>query len=279
MVCPTQISETRTVFGMSFAAYQSANGISKSTLDRMHPTPAHCKAWMDNPIEERTEALDFGKLFHAAILEQRFDYVVKPEGHDGRTKAGKEWNAENEGRLTLGRKEDATLKTMLAKAKAHPFVGPVLKVSQFEISVFSEDRSTGLIRKSRIDAIPAAKYCPDSRPIIDIKTACSAEKHSFSSEIRNRRYHVQGAYYLDNWNDTNPTDLRDTFVFVVFEKEPPFEIAVYELDPDTIAQGRKEYRRDLTMFAHCMKNDSWPGYNKHAELIRLPEWAIEKEAA
>lgn len=274
-----QPQATRVVSSLSFYDYQHSEGVSKSMLDRMHPTPAHYKAWLDDPRDESTDAMDFGKLFHAAILEQRFDYVVKPEGLDGRTRAGKEWASENDGSMILSFDADLALKTMLKKAKAHPFVAPLLKVSQFEVSVFVQDNSTGLIRKSRIDAIPGKKYCPGSKPLIDLKTATTAEKREFAKEIRKRRYHVQGAYYLDNWNAANPDDQRDAFVLVTFEKEPPFEIAVYEIDADSIAQGRKEYRRDLTVLAHCKKNNHWPGYNTHAELIRLPEWAIEKEAA
>ena len=54
----------------------------------------------------KTDAMTIGTAVHMALLEPiRFaeEVVVKPDDFDGRTKAGKEWLAENAGRIVMGR--------------------------------------------------------------------------------------------------------------------------------------------------------------------------------
>lgn len=259
---------------MPFADYQKSDGVSKSMLDGLHPTPAHFKA----AIETETPAMVFGRLFHSMVLDGTADYHVRPDDVDFRNAAGKKWRAEHSDKPIVTQQEHGDLFEMREAIHSHPFAGIALAHSKTEQSVFVKDEHTGLQLKCRIDIVPMAKKFPQDVPIIDIKTCETAIKREFSKEIHKRRYHVQGSFYLDCYNALN-IDRRMTFILVAVEKNPPYAVAVYELDEATLEQGRKEYRRDLNVYKSCIESNNWPGYPTHAELIQLPAYAIDKEAA
>jgi PDDEXK-like domain of unknown function (DUF3799) len=261
------------IYTMSFADYQKADGVSKSMLDRLHPTPAHFR----REVEE-TRPMVIGRMFHAFVLEQHRDYYVKPADVDFRTARGKAWKEEHTHFPIITPEEEEMLTQMCASVRYNPFAGIALAHAKTEQSVFVKDQHTGLQLKCRIDIVPMAKKFPQAIPLIDIKTCQSAAKADFAKEIHNRRYHAQAAYYLDCYNALN-IDHRTSFIFIAVEKEPPYAVAIYDLDDISIEQGRKEYRRDLNVYKMCIESNTWPGYPTHAEMIQLPAYAIDKEAA
>jgi exodeoxyribonuclease VIII len=68
-------------------------------------------------------------------------------------------------------------------------------------------------------------------------------------------------------------------VFLVVEKKPPYAVAVYVLDPESIALGRAEYRRDLQLYAECKRTGVWPGYGDKIQTIGVPQWKLFQSAA
>src|SRR5574343_1040389 len=52
---------------MSNAEYHRSPAIGSSLLSRLAKSPAHAKAYLDNPPEE-TPAMAFGSAFHTAVL-------------------------------------------------------------------------------------------------------------------------------------------------------------------------------------------------------------------
>ena len=76
---------------MTNAEYRKKEGISSSDLKRMMKSMAHWKYYHDNPEDNDTEALQFGRAYHKLMLEpDDFDneFIVSPK-FDRRTKDGK----------------------------------------------------------------------------------------------------------------------------------------------------------------------------------------------
>jgi hypothetical protein len=63
-------------------------------------------------------------------------------------------------------------------------------------------------------------------------------------------------------------------MFIVLEKDPPFCVAVYELEDLAISLGRDEYQKHLQQYAECMSSGVWPAYGDGADLVSLPAWAF-----
>ena len=86
------------------AEYYALGHLSGSDLRAGYICPDDA-AWR-RATPAKTDAMTIGTAVHMALLEPiRFaeEVVVKPDDFDGRTKAGKEWLAENAGRIVMGR--------------------------------------------------------------------------------------------------------------------------------------------------------------------------------
>lgn len=256
------------IIEMTADAYHLAGGVSKSMLDQLaHPkTPAHLRAYLDEPRPEPSDAMEFGSALHSALLQPdtMSKYAIRPEGLDMRTKTGKEWAEANSDRPVLTKPRAVIIERCVANCWAHPVAKRLLKDADFERSLFASD-SHGTLRKGRLDALPRA-----GNIIPDVKTCASAAPDDFEKSVADYRYMVQAAYYLDLAELCGIE--RSHFLFICVEKTPPYAVAVHELDPMVIEYGRKLYQRDLTVYRQCVETGVWPGYPQTVQVIGVPKW-------
>ena len=116
--------------------------------------------------------------------------------------------------------------------------------------------------KARLD------WITENDLIVDLKTVAAggASPANFAKQVANFKYHLQAAHYLEMSG-------MQRFVFVVVEREPPFQIGVYQLDDDAIAEGRYLRRKALDLIANCRVFNDWPGYTPlEPQTLSLPNW-------
>lgn len=264
------------ILSLPEAQYRAAEGISKSALDYIAPprTPAHFKAYIDGLLRvETTPAMRLGQMIHRAILEPETvanAWVVKPEGMKFTTKEGKEWQAAQTQAIITAAEAD-TITGMRDSVWSHPAVKRVLANAKTEVSLFASGED-GVLRKARIDALPEG-----GNVIVDIKSCQSADADMMAKSVVSYRYDVQAAYYLDLCKLLGMD--KTEFLFVCVEKQPPYAVAVYALDQDAIAWGRKQYQRDLAAVKHCMAEDHWPSFTQDITTLSLPSWAQKQAEA
>lgn len=265
---------------MSAEEYHASEGVSNSLLRRMKPTPAHFK--YHEP--KRSRYLDVGHALHSALLDGEEKFYTKPELYES-DEGPKKWNAnsnvckawlsERRDKPVITLEEANAVRGMRDSIMSHKFAGPALNGAATEQSIFANCPSTGLLLRARLDAIPVDGRINGLRPILDVKTCQRADKYSFSKVMHERGYAQQAAFYIDI---ANLVGLRvDSFLIIAVEKEPPYAVAVYDLDLDAISQGRRDYTRLLNQYAYCLKHDHWPSYNEGPELIDLPPYAYDPE--
>ncbi len=260
---------------MTHDAYLLAQGVSKSMLDRLAwpKTPAHLRAYLDEPPEEPTDAMKFGSVLHAALLqpETLAAVAVRPEGLDLRTKAGKEWAEAQDGKTVVTADRMKSIQRMVDNVWKHPIAKRLLTGSDCERSIFAAD-GNGTLRKGRLDVLTKA-----GNILPDVKTCESAAPDDFEKSVVNYRYHVQAAYYLDLCELIGIK--REKFCFICVEKSAPYCVAVHELDELVIEWGRKLYQRDLTLYRQCLESGVWPGYPPEVGIIGVPQWARKEMEA
>jgi hypothetical protein len=256
--------------GLDEDVYRKAHGINISSLKKMARSPAHYQAALEE-IKEPTDSQIFGTLTHLAILEPdrlAGSYVVKPEDINLRTKDGQAWKAAQTVPI-LDADKAAGLESIAQRIKNHPTASAILAGGQKELSVFKYDEHTGLMLKGRLDCLTEDAH--GRRTIVDVKTTDDASLDEFSRSIAKWRYDAQAAFYSDLVE-------AEFFVFIAVEKSAPYEIGVYALDNESIANGRASYRKWLDQLALCIEDNSWPGYPTDIQMINMPKWAM-KEAA
>lgn len=270
------------VFDMPFPDYKAAHGVNQSSLKKLARSPAHVKYAIEHP-EEPTPDQIWGQIFDTAIFDQSaFDtqstFYVRPshyesekEGkkpwHNGATFC-KKWNAERTDKPIISQADFSAVLIMREEVLRHPAAALALKSGK-GASLFCEDADTGLQLKARPDWM-------SGNAIVDLKTCQDASPDGFARTVAQFGYDIQAAFYLDVANVLGLS--KEHFLFVCCEKEPPYCVAVYELDEESIQIGRSKYRRLLNRYLECVVANQWPGYSKDVQFLSLPAWSKKSES-
>ena len=101
--------------------YADNEYITNSMLSKLNKSPLELYAYMNGELDTNTQALNFGKAFHTAILEpEKMENIAV---FDGKRKVGKAWDvfhAENHDKIILTQDEMTTLESMFARLSSNP---------------------------------------------------------------------------------------------------------------------------------------------------------------
>lgn len=271
--------------------YHDWDAASHSRLSRLIRSPAHLKAYLEEPPSE-TPALRFGRAAHTAVLEpDRFASAYKVLGQcSGQKKDGNRCGkrasvlrssvaycgthdpapgeAMEGGVEILGDEEMERVRAMQEVVHAHPAAKGLLTGSgEAELSMLWEDEATGVLCKARWD-----RHSPDvaGGAIVDYKTTQDASPAAFEKAIFNYGYFRQGAMYLMGAR-ARKLPARH-FVIIAQEKDPPYAVAVYRLTEGTLDGGREIIESLLRRYAECRESGEYPGYPPEVQDISIPRW-------
>lgn len=266
--------------GLPEKIYRSHEAISQSDAKVVVTTsPRHYLKSRMFPIEKETPALILGKAMHTAFFEPHLfneRHAVQPE-INRRTKSGKvefeEFQQANDGKSIITTDQKHIIDRMMENIRKEPKIQKYITGGEVERCFFAHPPDP------YGDRIPVSLKCrtdywiEERSLIVDLKTTMNAAMGPFTQSVKNYSYYLQDAWYTDllsNFVDD------PTFIFIVVEKVQPWDVAVYELDPGYLKQGRAIYREALRILAHCFQNDDWPGYSKQVQRIECPEWTIRE---
>lgn len=263
--------------------YHAHPALGSTSLKRALITPSHYWAFAnENPErieQEETPALCFGRLSHCIVLEGdevfKRDFYVLPDGINKRTNAGKAEYAAHiaaAGKRTVVTVEMVEQARMMRKVLEKHFVWNYLEHGVSEGSVFwSED---GIECKARLDWV---KNSHAGNIVIDYKTSADASPEAFSRSVDKFGYHIQAAHYSKGFEAAYGEQPK-AFIFVAQEKEPPYAVGAYMIEPQDIVTGDMYRQKALNAIREGRKTGIWNGYTKKIETITLPTWAQYKAA-
>lgn len=141
---------------------------------------------------------------------------------------------------------------------------------QSEVSITWRDDATGLACRSRLDRLLVRS---SSVLVVELKTTEDPSPEEFARSIHKFGYHRQAAFYLNAAIEL-VGEARASFAFVVVRKEPPHEVAVYQLDDESIEIGRQEVREAMAALKASRETNTWSApWENGATTIGLPAWA------
>ena len=251
--------------------YHAYPAASNSGLKLVARSPAHYKY---APKREATRNMVIGSALHMAVLEPELfyqQYTLLHGCEDQRAKEYKEAKEQFGEKFVLVSTECEKVEGIMNSVLHDREIDSLLsKPGHNELSGFSIDPETGLTCKHRFDKLL------NNGVAIDLKTTIDARPDAFSRAIYNYNYHVQAAFYMDQYAWVTGRELQD-FIFIVIESEAPYACKMYRLDPESIDVGRATYRKALDEYAKCKKSGVWPAYqNDGIEEISIPKWALNK---
>ncbi|MFA4084219.1 PD-(D/E)XK nuclease-like domain-containing protein [Mycobacteroides salmoniphilum] len=270
---------------IEYHADRSALSCSGARLLLPPSTPARFRWQMDHARKTKRE-WDFGHMAHRVLLGAGAELCVLEPAIHGLLKGGAvakspratdtwkeaEADARAEGRVPVHVDDYQIAQTMADKVREHPTAGPLFAAAdgQAEVSLVATDPETGVRLKARPDWVnPTGSRLT----IVDYKTAVSSEVSAFSRKAADFGYHIQDVWYrrvaqlLKLHSDPR-------FLFVVQEKEPPYEVSVFEYqDPIDIAESQRQMREAISIYQRCSTEGEWPGRSPEVTPIFLPQWA------
>lgn len=269
----------RLIENMPDKEYRAVPAISKSGLDWVEVSPAHYKWHQGNPGDE-TAAFVFGRAFHTMILEPEKvsdSIVVMPESWPTKKECGFTQEEQKESfrhthqhKAILTGDQMCEARAMAKSVEEHPASRFLLNKAngKAEVSLFWRDPVNDVDCKSRFD------WLRNDGLIVDLKTTRCAKPGDFEKLAYDHRYHVQAAFYMEAYRQVTGNEPAG-FAFVAVEKEPPYPACVYLAQPDFLELGRREWERDLKIYAECLRKDEWPAYPD----IQLVQLNLTKYAA
>lgn len=292
------------VYGLSNERYhhgeEERKYLSSSSLKVYLKSPKAAKFALDNPIEDKSDALRSGSLFHdlmACLAEHKgdwskgffqwkggiatFDPPINPKTQTyygattkAYTEAYEKFLSDNQGKTVAH-----ILETDLAGDMAHSLlnccgatseqVRKLLKWAKAtEVSYFYETED-GIKLKVRPDLLTRDK-------LIDWKTTAldTLDEGSIAKAIIKYRYDVSLSMYQFVLHEIEGKWYTPILVFM--QKQPPFDAVMcdisewcYSYDPDEDfvkpGVGALEFRKLLDLHTGCVRNNEWPGAESRIE--------------
>jgi hypothetical protein len=265
-----------------FKQYQDIDALNWSTAKHYFKSPAHVKAYMDQPDKD-TDAMRLGRLQHMALLEpERFadECIAQPDfgylkKHDasGTTKEQgaankahkKAWEEENKGRVHIPADDYKHIRGMCSAVWKHSETATLLKgVTQTEHILHWQDVPTGVWCKGLADALIGEKV------LLDIKTTQNAGYHAFQRSATNYHYYGQMAYYMRGCQAMGMDVTRA--VWVVIETAPPYAVRLYYMPESAVDRCNDLIEMFLKRHAVCQMTKQWPQYMETIQALEVPDW-------
>lgn len=266
-------------------AYHSSPGVSRSKLWTLYTrSPAHARF---EPKKEATH-FDFGRAMNDAVIQpdtfEKTTYCGPDDRRGNKWTNAKEYCEHNNLTLLTGPDYDAVMRARDA-ILSHAIVREMVDGATIEHAAYHVDDETGMLVKVKPDI-----WNPRLSIMADVKSAANGGPEEFARSIGKYGYHVQEAMYSDVWHRAGGGDV-DGFIFIVAEKDEPFETGLYELRPVDVAEGYAVYRRSLKCYAECSRAEvqaagdptliraAWPGYSRAVQKIALRKWDFKETEA
>lgn len=261
------------IYDISNDAYHNGPGISRTAIREFIKSPFHYWYRYVRPDREpatRTSDMEFGAAFHTLVLEPHLftkTVAVSPMGLDRRRTADKaiwaQFEAESIGKTLLKGEDYQHMQNMANQLWSNPVARALIEGGQYERSIYYVEKNSGRLCKTRPDILR-------NNFIADLKTSDNASFNHFVRDLVTYGYHIQAGMSFDAAEAVLKTKLAE-FIFIVVEKTPPYAVAIYPFDTESIDAGRRLYQNKLIQLNECEQNNVWPSYE--SRIITLPGWA------
>jgi hypothetical protein len=254
------------------AYHADVSRVSNSMLSLLKKSPRKFyNRYELGQFEKPTEAMVYGSLLHCMVLEPdevKHRFAVMPNV-DGRTTAGKAVKAvfyeESKGKQVVDSDafSSATIAGGFARMHnefawfaANP--GTIEQRIDFEVD--------GIACRAKPDMV-----CLDQKVIWDLKSTKDASPKEFERSVVSFGYHRQAAFYREAVYQSTGVECR--FLFLVVEKESPWECAVYELDEWFLTKGEEEVGALLAEYRQRKMANNWEQvWGSGVVPLSLPKW-------
>lgn len=265
--------------------HKNRTHISATQIKRAKRSLKELHWYLTGKIESEYKAhFDFGNAFELALLDPKgFDKDVailqteywkdqalkeKPDLKiptlSAKYKGLKSYfESKNDGKYLIpdtGKYSFESIECMLESCHQDRVIQALIENTEYQLSLFWTDESSGLNLKTRPDICKRKKNV-----IINLKTAIDGSPSSFSRDLANYDYPLQACVEICGCIESGLMPQVDNYFWLVVEKEPPFNATIYEFSPDDIKWCMDDYEYRLNRIKLAKEKDFYPGYTDKAD--------------
>lgn len=216
------------------------------------------------------EHFEIGQAFHL-LMEDAEKYkatVVDAKYDNYRTNEAKAWRDLQTvaGKIIFTKEQADALSAMHGRVINHKLLQQLIAGTEAEVT-WRKDFGQYAVQ-CRTD-----RYKPGL--IVDWKTVTSIG--DFERDVTNYGYHTQAEFYRLTiaacLGLSDEEAQQQCVVFVAVEKEPPFEVQPFELDPDSLRVARSEIILALKHLKQCFERNEW-NRPERIQTVRLKKWFV-----
>jgi hypothetical protein len=244
---------------MDFEHYKEVPAINATAIKAGARSMLHMRHVMTGGEKATTDAMAWGSLVHAAILEP--DRFFKSLAVYTVRKAGKAWddfNTANDGKTIIGASDNAELVAISNAVHAKRSAHRLIEQSQHEVTLQWDSPNIGA-SKARLDGL--TDDC-----VVELKTAQDISPDRFFRQCVNLRYDIQFGWY------SMAAGNRPVIVIAV-ESSAPYDVAVYQIPRAMVDKGRRTAVDIASRYRACERAGEYPGQQGlDITELPLPEW-------
>jgi len=259
---------------MTYEQYDAIEATRWSTLKHLDGGPGlylpEEYLWHKQTGGEDSDAMQFGRLFHVAVLEPDellTRYVEWPatKGRRG-TNEYKSFVEANAPKEVVTESDYRRALAVRDAVNRHPAAKKLLaRKGERESVVTWTDEATGIPCKCRFDLL-----LTDGRPCgVDAKSTTKVDDHNYGNTIARFGYHGQGGFYRDGAKAA--LGLEIGFKHIAVASKPPHIVRVVTLSSDMLWTGSDRAHELLEKLAEY-EAEGWPVTYPEAETMDLPGW-------
>lgn len=162
--------------------------------------------------------------------------------------------------MDYGKESYETIKHMLESCYQDKVIQELIKNVEYQISLFWTDPETGLNLKTRPDTLKRKKNV-----IVDIKTIEDGSPEAFGRDLAKYEYPLQAVMQIEGCIQTGLMEKVDNYLWLVVEKNPPYNATLYEFDQSDCQAFGDEFHRLLNKLLKAEKEKLFPGYSERAD--------------
>ena len=255
--------------------YRAAEGLNWSRLKIMGDSPLLFNYSETHPRAD-TGAFALGRAVHAAVLQPHLYGVGWKVCNAGRdTKAFANFARIYADDYEIITEAEAELvEQMTAAVYRHEEAAMLLALPGInERSAFWQE--SGRLLKAKIDSLrwqPGAETDPTA-PLFttDLKTTRDLEPEAFARAADNYGYVGQMEHY--STGSEALTGRPVVPIILAVEKEAPFDVGLFCIQPEVRAMGRRLRQSYLDKLARCEAQGRWPGRVPSMVNLGVPRWS------
>ena len=275
------------LFDESMAEYHdksTAFGVHDLYYLRPHPLLFY-KKLIEKSIKDDSDskAKSFGRYFHSLALEgddaTRENFAQLPKEAEGKTKAAvAAWDAfvkEYSGKEIVTEDDSKLAWRMVQAIREKPGICALLdpRLGRPEVTF----RCQMPLYKLQCRSDWFLEKPPGGGPAMDVNLKTIDHLENFDAQFNKFDYYRGAAFYRAVMAKVLGLEsMEPQMVFLVVEKNEPFQAVLRVPDTQSMTVGWQEISRDLYTLTQCFQTGVWPGEPDVMRPVSLPSWKIRQ---